>query len=382
VPLVGLRQRIVSVRKTRLASVALLALLAAIAAACSGAATGHPGYEPGYGPGGAGPGFFPLQPVSQGGTLVNNFYPFIFWIAVAVFVLVEGLLIWIVLRYRRRPTDTELPKQTHGNGVLEVVWTLIPAIIVTAMFVFTVDTLGKVETAQDPADNPAMAIDVTGFQWQWTFDYKDKGISLTGTGRDGPTMALPINEKIRIRLHAVDVIHSFYVPQFLYKKDAIPGRTNEFDVIVQQVGTYSGQCAEFCGVGHADMHFTVQAMTQADFDAWVVQQQAPPPSASALPSNAPVVSVTSVGVVEGFTPTELSVAADTPWSVSLTNSDAAVPHNFSIRSANADGSDWLAPVNADGGGSAVYQPPALAAGDYTFFCSLHPNMTGSLHVGQ
>lgn len=381
-PLVGLRKRIASFRKTRVATVALLALLVAIVAACSGAATGHPGYEPGYGPGGPGPGFFPLQPVSQGGTLVSNFYPFIFWIAVAVFVLVEGLLIWIVLRYRRRPTDTELPKQTHGNGVLEVVWTLIPAIIVTAMFVFTVDTLGKVETAQDPADNPQMTVDVTGFQWQWTFEYKDKGISLTGTGRDGPTMALPINEKIRIRLHATDVIHSFYVPQFLYKKDAIPGRTNEFDVIVQQVGTYAGQCAEFCGIGHADMHFTVQAMTPADFDAWVAQQQAPPPSASALPSNAPVVSVTSVGVVEGFTPKELSVAADTPWSVSLTNSDAAVPHNFSIHAANADGSDWDAPINADASGSVTYQPPPLAAGDYTFFCSLHPNMTGTLHVGQ
>ncbi len=381
-PLVGLRKRIASFRKTRVASVALVALLAAIAAACSGAAAGHPGYEPGYGQGGPGPGFFPLQPASQEGSYISNFYPFIFWIAVGVFVLVEGLLIWIVLRYRRRPTDTELPRQTHGNGVLEVVWTLIPAIIVTAMFVFTVDTLGKVETAQDPGDNPQMTVDVTGFQWQWTFEYKDKGISLTGTGREGPTMALPINEKIRIRLHATDVIHSFYVPQFLYKKDAIPGRTNEFDVIVQQVGTYAGQCAEFCGIGHADMHFTVQAMTPADFDAWVVQQQAPPPSASALPSNAPVVSVTSVGVVQGFDPTELSVAADTPWSVNLTNSDPAVPHNFSIHKANPDGSDWDAPINADGGGSVTYQPPPLAAGDYTFFCSLHTNMTGTLHVGQ
>lgn len=381
-PLVGLWQRITSVRKTRFATFAFLGALGTFAAACAGASAGHPGNEPGYGPGGPGPGFFPLQPVSQQGQYVSDFYPVIFWIAVGVFILVEGLLIWIVLRYRRRPTDTELPKQTHGNGTLEIIWTLIPAIIVTALFAFTVDTLGKVETAQDPADNPQMTIDVTGFQWQWTFDYKEQGISLTGTGREGPTMALPVGEKIRIRLHATDVIHSFYVPQFLYKKDAIPGRTNEFDVLVQQVGTYAGQCAEFCGIGHADMHFTVQAMTPADFDAWVAQQQVPPPSASALPSNAPVVSVTSVGVVEGFNPTELSVAADTPWSVNLTNADPVVPHNFSIHSANADGSDWVAPVNANGGGSATYQPPPLAAGDYTFYCSLHPNMTGTLHVGQ
>jgi cytochrome c oxidase subunit 2 len=390
--LVGLRHEVIhgnerahgtrSGRTARWLSVAFLAILAAIAAACSGAAS-HPGSEPGYGPGGPGPGFFPIQPVSQQGQYVFDFYPVIFWIAVAVFILVEGLLLWIVLRYRRRPTDTELPKQTHGHGGLEIIWTLIPAIIVTALFAFTVDTLGKVETAQDPNDNPQLTIDVTGFQWQWTFDYKTQGISLTGTGRDGPTMAIPVGEKVRIRLHATDVIHSFYVPQFLYKKDAIPGRVNEFDVLVQQVGTYAGQCAEFCGIGHADMHFTVAAMTPADFDAWVAQQQQPEASPSALPSGAPSVSLTSVGITQGFSPSELSVAANTPWSVNLTNSDPSVPHNFSIRAANPDGSDWLAPVNADGGGSAVYQPPPLAPGDYTFFCSLHPTtMTGTLHVGQ
>ena len=393
-PLVGLRQPLVregerahktrSHRTARWLSLAFLGILAAIVAACSGAAANHPGFEPGYGPSGPGPGFFPLQPVSQQGQYIFDFYPVIFWIAVAVFILVEGLLIWIVLRYRRRPTDTELPNQTHGHGGLEIVWTLIPAIVVTALFAFTVDTLGKVETANTPGDDPALTIDVTGFQWQWTFEYKAQGIKLTGVGREGPTMALPVGEKVRIRLHGldIDVIHSFYVPQFLYKKDVIPGRVNEFDVIVQQAGTYAGQCAEFCGLGHADMHFTVVAMTRADFDGWVAQQQQPEPSQEPPPSGAPSVSVTSVGIVEGFNPTELSVAADTPWSVSLTNSDPVVPHNFSIRGANADGTDWIGQPNADGGGSAVYQPPPLAAGDYSFFCSLHTNMTGTLHVGQ
>jgi cytochrome c oxidase subunit 2 len=394
VPLVGLWHRIAYGRKARIFGIAFLALLAAVIAGCAGAAEQHPGFQPGYGPSGPGPGFFPLEPASQQGRYIYDFYPVVFWIAVAVFILVEGLLLWIVLRYRRRPSDTELPSQTHGNSLLEVVWTLIPALVVTGLFVFTVDTLGKVETADQPGDNPALTIDVTGFQWQWTFDYPDQGISLTGVGREGPTMALPVGEKVRIRLHSgdTDVIHSFYVPQFLYKKDAIPGRTNQFDVIVEQVGTYAGQCAEFCGFGHADMHFSVVAMTRADFDAWVVQQQTPPspsaapsgpPPSGAPPSGAPVtLTLTSVGIVEGFEPKELSVAADTAWTVSLTNADASVPHNFAIRAANADGSDWLPDVNADGGGSAVYQPPPLAAGEYTFFCSLHPNMTGTLHVGQ
>lgn len=393
-PLVGLWHRIAYGRTARIFSIAFLAVLAAIVAGCAGAAEQYPGLQPGYGPGGPGPGFFPLEPASQQGRYIFDFYPVIFWIAVAVFVLVEGLLLWIVLRYRRRPTDTELPPQTHGHSGLEIIWTLIPAIIVTALFAFTVDTLGKVETADQPGDNPALTIDVKGFQWQWTFEYPDQGISLTGTGREGPTMALPVGEKVRIRLHSgdTDVIHSFYVPQFLYKKDAIPGRVNQFDVTVEQVGTYAGQCAEFCGFGHADMHFSVQAMTRADFDAWVVQQQTPPspsaapsgaPPSGAPPSGAPVaLSLTSVGIVEGFEPTELSVPADTAWSVNLTNSDAFVPHNFAIRAANPDGSDWVPDVLADGGGSAVYQLPPLPTGEYMFFCSLHTNMTGTLLVGQ
>lgn len=386
-PLVGLRaiaNKVVRGRNHAITwlRIALAAAIAGLVAACAGAA-GNRGPEPGYGPGGPPPGFFPLQPVSEQGQLIFDFYPVIFWIAVAVFVLVEGLLIWIVLRYRRRPTDTELPAQTHGHSRLEIIWTLIPALVVTGLFAFTVDTLGKVETANTPGDTPDLVVDVTGFQWQWTFEYPEQGIKLTGSGREGPTMALPVGETVRIRLHATDVIHSFYVPQFLYKKDVIPGRTNEFDVIVKQAGTFAGQCAEFCGLGHADMHFSVQAMSPAEFDAWVVQQQQQPsPNPSALPSGAPSVSVTSVGIADGFNPTELSVAADTPWSVNLTNSDPGIPHNFSIHEANPDGTDWIGQPNADGGGSAAYQPPPLTAGDYQFFCSLHTKMVGTLHVGQ
>jgi cytochrome c oxidase, subunit II len=220
--------------------------LTALLAACSKLPTGNePGNEPA-------PGLFPVTPVDQGGQYTFDLYPVVFAIAIAVFILVEGLLLWIVFRYRRHATDTELPKQTHGNIALEIIWTLIPAVIVTALFIATVNTLNKVEAL---SPNPDVTIDVTGFQWQWTFEYPDQHLKFTGTGRDGPVMALPVNETIHIRLHAADVIHSFYVPQFLYKKDVIPGRTNEFDVVVQQPGTYAGQCAEFCGIGHADMHF-------------------------------------------------------------------------------------------------------------------------------
>jgi cytochrome c oxidase subunit II len=358
-------------------AVAALVALSALAVACSG--TKLPtGNEPGAEPA---PNVVPVAPVTQAGHATLDLYMITFVIAIIVFVLVEGLLLFISFRFRRKPGDDTLPYQRHGSNPLEILWTIVPALTVTALFIAAFVTLND-EEAQ--AANPALTVDVTGFQWQWTFDYADQGIKLTGSGRDGPVMALPINETVHIRLHAADVIHSFYVPQFLYKKDVVPGRTNEFDVLVQQAGTYAGQCAEFCGIGHADMHFTVQAMEPSDFAAWVTQQQqqasAPPASQQAPPPGAASVQVSSVSVTAGFDPNTLTVPANQPFTVQFTNSDPSVPHNFSIHKANPDGSDWLAPVNADGGQSATYNPPPLAAGDYQFFCSIHPNMVGTLHV--
>ena len=132
-----------------------------------------------------------------------------------------------------------------------------------------------------------MTVDVTGFQWQWTFDYQDQGtVSFTGAGKNGPEMVLPVNETVHIRLHAQDVIHSFYVPQFFYKKDVDPRSHQRVRGQHHEAGTYGGQCAEFCGLSHADMYFTVRAVTAAEFDAWVGQtqqakasrRQPPPPS--------------------------------------------------------------------------------------------------------
>jgi heme/copper-type cytochrome/quinol oxidase subunit 2 len=154
-------------------------------------------------------------------------------------------------------------------------------------------------------------------------------------------------------------------------------------VTVTTAGRYGGQCAEFCGVGHADMQFTVNAMTRADFDAWVTeQQQAVPSTPPSAPPGAPTVQVTAISITEGFDPDTLSAPADTPWVVQLTNSDTGVPHDFAIRRANPDGSDWQGDPDPVGGESATYQPPPLAAGTYEFFCSIHPNMTGTLNVGQ
>jgi cytochrome c oxidase subunit II len=353
-------------------SILWLLVLAVVVAACTAPETATlPGSHDD-----AWPGFFPVEPATQQGASIGALYPIVFFIAVGVFILVEGLLLFIVFRFRRRPTDDTLPPQTHGSNLLEVIWTAIPAIIVTALFVMTVATLTEVETLDD---SPAVEIDVTGFQWQWTFDYPNEGLSFTGQGQEGPVMGIPVNETVRIRLHAQDVIHSFYVPQFLYKKDVVPGRVNQFDVVVQEPGVYVGQCAEFCGLAHTDMYFTVQAMERPDYDAWLQEQQQngdeePPPDGTTIEVETP----------DSFTfiPDQLSAPADTPIVFSLNNTDPDAPHNVAIENVE-DGSPWVGLPIAQAGETATYTAPALPAGTYEFFCSVHPTtMRGTLTVGN
>jgi cytochrome c oxidase subunit 2 len=375
VPLVGIRKRSLS---TIAPTSALLVAIAALVAACAG--VGGPGLPPQPGneeP----PGFFPTTPITDAGTATQNLYTLTFVIAIIVFALVEGLLIYITIKFRRRPTDTELPPQTHGSNPLEILWTVVPTITVTVLFVAALITL--TEKYETRAATPGVTIDVTGFQWQWTFAYAEQDLSFTGSGIQGPLMAMPVNETVRIRLHSADtdVIHSFYVPQFLYKKDVVPGRVNEFDIIVTEPGTYGGQCAEFCGVGHANMLFTVQAMDRPAFNAWVAeQQQARPTGQPSAPPGAPAINVTSVGVLEGFDPKTLTAPANQPFVVNLTNSDPAAPHDFGIKAANPDGSDFKGDPDAQPSGSATYNIPPMPPNTYEFYCTIHPNMTGTLTV--
>jgi len=118
------------------------------------------------------------------------------------------------------------------------------------------------------SSDPSVTIDVTAFQWQWRFSYPQYGIQVVGTPDQPPTMVVPVGQTVQIDLRAQDVIHAFFVPAFLFKRDAIPGKLNRFDFKVIAPGTYNGECAEFCGLDHADMVFYVKAVTPAQFQAW------------------------------------------------------------------------------------------------------------------
>jgi cytochrome c oxidase subunit 2 len=182
--------------------------------------------------------------------------------------IVWALIIFSAVRYRkRRGDDTALPKQTEYHIPLEITYTIIPVVIVAVIFGFVV----KVDNVINKTSaTPALTVRVEGFQWGWRFTYlRPDGTAMAapieGDQFSPPTLTLPAFETVRLELVADDVIHSFYVPDFLFKRDLIPRVDNTVDLYVDKVGTFAGHCAEFCGIHHADMNFQVVAVPSAQF---------------------------------------------------------------------------------------------------------------------
>ncbi|MGO1975076.1 MAG: aa3-type cytochrome oxidase subunit II [Propionibacteriaceae bacterium] len=191
-----------------------------------------------------------------------------FWILGGlVAFLVWGLIIYAVIRFRRR--GNEIPRQTRYNLPMEIFYTAIPLLIVGVLFFFTLDTQNKVmaEHTEEP-----VTIDVVGQKWSWTFNYKDSGFTDggvydVGTIHETPDLYLPVDTPVRFNLSSPDVIHSFWVPSFYMKLDVVPGRANSFDVTPTEEGTFAGKCAELCGTYHSAMIFNVQIVSQDEYQA-------------------------------------------------------------------------------------------------------------------
>jgi cytochrome c oxidase subunit 2 len=202
--------------------------------------------------------------VTEQGRAVNDLYLLFLYIAAVVYLVVAALVIWSVVRYRRR--DDELPKQTHGNNRLELTWTLIPTVIVLVLFGFTLRAQDRVLDQSGQAD---VNVTVTAFQWSWRFSYEGAGAEVVGTPEHIPELVVPVGQRVRVKLVSADVVHSFYVPQTLFKRQAIPGTVNQFDLTFDKVGLYHGQCTQFCGLQHTDMTFRVRVVTQGEYQTWL-----------------------------------------------------------------------------------------------------------------
>ncbi|MGA0857827.1 MAG: cytochrome c oxidase subunit II, partial [Candidatus Nanopelagicales bacterium] len=205
------------------------------------------------------------QPATEEGSIVVNLWTNSWLAAWVIGGLVWGLLIFSIIRYRRKPTDT-LPEQTKYNLPIEILYTVAPLIIVVVLSVFTFRDQTELTAL---TDKPTQTVGVVGFRWSWTFNYLDENVYDIGTPGSRPVLYLPVDETVRFELTSPDVIHSFWVPAFLHKMDVIPGRVNKFEVTPNTLGTFVGKCAELCGVDHARMLFDVKVVTRAEFDAYM-----------------------------------------------------------------------------------------------------------------
>ena len=199
---------------------------------------------------------------------VQGLYNLFLVAAGVVFVVVAGLIGWNIVRYRARGDDT-LPVQTHSNVLLELTWWALPTLLVIALFVASAGVLNT-NDARHPG--VPVRIKVEGFQWQWRFTYLDAGIQVFGVPGSPPQIVLPVGETIDFELVSDDVIHAFFIPAFLVKRDAVPGIDNHLQLTIDHAGTYSGQCAEFCGLLHDQMLFSIRAVSPSAFQTWLAQR--------------------------------------------------------------------------------------------------------------
>ncbi len=353
-------------------------------------------------------GLFPPIAVTDRGIRVRELYGFVFAVAVFLFFLIEGLIVWSVVRYRRKPGDDTLPPQIHGNAIAEIVWTAVPALVVGLIFVFSWQTLNVVDAI---TPQPQTKIRAVAGQFQWQFEYLPADYDpaaatpkeplytqLAPTGDDGG-LVVPAGRTVQLYLFSPDVIHAFYVPQFLFKRDVVPGRLNTFEFTVNESdagGTFRGQCAELCGTGHRVMLFDVHALSGTDYDAWLQQKiteanaspspapsGAPPPSgepgaSGPPPAAGPTLQISALNVA--YSTATLEAPADTPFKIEFDNQDASIQHNVAIHEGSISGAEVFKGEIFAGPDKRTYDVPALKAGAYEFNCTVHPNMSGTLTV--
>lgn len=214
---------------------------------------------------------WPTLGTDQAWAMASNWTLFLY-VGAGVFVIVFGLIVFSLVRYRRRPGDAE-PAQFENNFPLEILWTLVPLAIVGVLFIATYRAEARVDAV---IAHPAVIVDVDAYRWGWRFAYRDgptvggasAGPASLGTPHAPPELVLPVDETTRIELSSSDVDHGFWIPDFLFKRDAIPGQTTAFDLRPHATGTFLGRCSAFCGLEHAEMYFRVRVVTARAFAAW------------------------------------------------------------------------------------------------------------------
>jgi cytochrome c oxidase subunit II len=310
------------------------------------------------------------QGATDTGQEVHRLYGIIFVLAAFVFVLVEGLLIWSIIRFRKR--DEEPPPQVFGSNRALVGFFAFGAVIIAVLFPFGERTLMDVQRQEPPLVN----IRVEAFQWEWTAYYLNEGIFTTGrTLKEPMVMEIPVDEPIHITLVSRDVMHGFYIPSFLFMRNAIPGHPNSFTFTANKLGTYPAQCAEFCGLWHSKMTFVVKVVSSTDYADWVKNKTLHAIGGNCAPNG------TSVHLTAKNTTWDTSciaIPSGQPMSLTIANLDDGVDHNFAIWPSIQDAISEKGQIYQTGRfpgvatrSFTVSTTASLKPGRYYFQCNVH-----------
>jgi cytochrome c oxidase subunit 2 len=294
----------------------LITLLACLPlAACRGTVEDHPQTT--------------FHPVSEYGRSLNGVFLNTFVWTMIIMALVLALMLYVVIRFRERPGQPE-PKHIHGNTKLELLWTIVPAVIVMFIAIPTVQTIFT--TQRRPAAD-ALTVEVVGHQWWWEFRYPELGVVTANQ------FHLPVGREVHLRMHSADVIHSFWLPRIGGKRDVMPRpRTTEGErprashiiFTIDSAGTYRGQCAEFCGASHAIMEVSVVADSPAEFDAWVesIRDSATPVAApAAAPADSTAGRDSTAATPVAAAPPTGPAAQDTTQAVPASTAPVQAPES-------------------------------------------------------
>nr|PZN89535.1 MAG: cytochrome c oxidase subunit II [bacterium] len=239
-----------------------------------------------------------FRPVTEFGAAINDLFTGVFRWTMLVLAVVWVVLLYVVLRFRRRPGQTP-PPRTHGNAMAEILWTLGPAVIVALIAVPTIRTVFF--TYREPSPD-ALVVEAIGHQWWWEFRYPDLGVVTANQ------FVLPVGREVHIRLSSADVLHNFWIPRIGGKRynypvqpqtEVPPSKVNSLTFTISEPGEYSGQCAEFCGIAHAIMRKRLLAVSPEEFDAWVERMRGPAQEVAAAPAAEQVAGAGETGEAGG-----------------------------------------------------------------------------------
>ena len=208
------------------------------------------------------------SPATEQGKTVLNIWQGSWIAAFVVGGIVWGLIAWVAIFHRRKRGDSELPVQTRYNLPVEILYTVTPLIVVCVLFYFT----WRDENVElDRSETPDVTVQVIGQQWSWDFNYLDQNVHVEGTTDNPPTLVLPVDKRVEFILTSPDVIHDFWVPDFLFKMDIFPSDPNVIQMTPDRLGTFSGRCAEFCGLDHSQMTFSVKVVSEDEYTDFLAQ---------------------------------------------------------------------------------------------------------------